>query len=64
MSDRKLIIATAQPWYDEAKKMALEGDHIHAFLHLMNAFNHTENALAADRKELGALKFSNDMSRV
>ncbi len=52
MSNRKLIIASAQHWYDSAKKAALEGDYSHALLYFENAFNHTENALAAARRAL------------
>lgn len=44
---RQMVVHTAQPWFVEAHVAAQNGDHKHAWLFLMNALNHTENALTA-----------------
>lgn len=44
---RKCVIDTAQGWFDEARKAQDAGRMAEALLFMENAFNHTENALAA-----------------
>lgn len=44
---RECVVHTAQHWYDSGREAALRGDYTRAYLYLVNAFNHTENALSA-----------------
>lgn len=49
MSDRKLVVATAQGWFDSTRDSSYSmGDRL---LFMENALNHTENALVAVRQE-------------
>lgn len=59
---RKLAVETAQCWYDEAKRAEKTGDK-HASMYMENAFNHTENALFAARRELTTLAAERDRLR-
>lgn len=50
MSDvksRQCIVRSAQGWFDESRKAQNDGRMREAVLYMENAFNHTENALAA-----------------
>jgi hypothetical protein len=46
-SKRACLVRTAQLWFDNARKAQDAGNMGEALLCMENAFNHTENALAA-----------------
>ena len=50
---RECVVSTAQGWYEAARGAQKSGDLFAAVLFMENAFNHTENALAAVLKDRG-----------
>lgn len=50
MTDRTFAIESAGYWFGEARRAQKEGRMSDALLCMENAFNHTENALAAERE--------------
>lgn len=47
IKSRQCIVSSAQGWFDESRKAQNDGRMREAILYMENAFNHTENALAA-----------------
>lgn len=52
IKSRTCIVSTAQGWFDESRKAQNAGLMREALLYMENAFNHTENALAAALSKL------------
>jgi hypothetical protein len=50
---RECIVSTAQGWFEAARGAQKSGDAFAAVLFMENAFNHTENALAAVLRDRG-----------
>jgi hypothetical protein len=50
MAERTFAVATAGFWFNAAEKAKAEGKMQDAYLCMVNAFNHTENALYAARR--------------
>lgn len=54
MSNRKLVVPTAQGWFDATRDSKYSmGERL---LFMENALNHTENALVAAREDSAALR--------
>lgn len=47
LENRQTVVSTAQIWFDESRRAQKAGLLREAVIYMENAFNHTENALAA-----------------